>query len=258
MTFPWGNRELPAAYDNIINKVKFLMPELNAEVRQNVEVELSKIQERDRDFPTPQVVEQEGGEPAGGDENGEDQPIDPMEQIDQDGGLHALETIVELSLNGQNFTEDKISFTYYGTLVPEEVIVLAPAEGQESKPDIAAPMPPGTVLGVAVAGLVYTEYAKMRFRLMKIINEEPVEHQAAFELPAEIKFEEKEPGDDTAAREMVTAKVPAVGAEDFGEDVTEVVMAEFEISLNGKHWVPCTKHEPLKLELVQPPPAPDA
>jgi hypothetical protein len=256
LTFPWGNKELPAAPDHTTDKIKFMMPELNAEVRERVEAELGKIEERNREFPTPQVVQQEGGDaPAEGADEGE--PIDPMEQIDKDGGLHALETSVELSLNGQNFTDDKISFTYYGTLEPEDVVVHAPAEGQESKPSIDAPMPPGTVLGIAVTGLIYTEYAKMRFRLMKIINEEPVEHNAAFELTAELKFEEKEPGDDTAAREMITAKVPAVGAELFGEDVTEVQMADFQISLNGQHWVPCKEQPPLKLELVQPPPPAD-
>lgn len=246
LSFPWGNKELPAQYDNTINKVKFKMPELNGEVRQNVEAELAKIQEFDKEMTTPQVVQQEAEEappadPAADPADPAAEPIDPMEQVDKDGGLHALETIVELSLNGQNFTDDKISFTYYGTLVPEEIYVFAPASPEMPKPDIESDkMPPGTVLGVVVQGLIYSEYAKMKFRLMKIINEEPVEHQAAYELEAKCEFEEKG---------MITAQVPWVSSLGFGEEVTEVVMADFQISLNGQHWVPCTEQPPLKLEL---------
>lgn len=210
LTFPWGNKELPAQYDNTIHKVKFKMPELNAEVRQNVEAELAKIQELDFTQSTPQVVQQEAEEappadPPAGDEGDNAEPIDPMEQVDQDGGLHALETIVELSLNGQNFTDDKISFTYYGTLVPEEIYVFAPATADAPKPNIETEkLPPGTVLGVAVQGLIYSEYAQIKFKLMKIINEEPVEHQG-IALLAKCEFEEKEEG---ASRQMMTAKVP--------------------------------------------------
>lgn len=326
LTFPWGTRELPAAYDYTRNKVKFMMPELRAEVRENVLADLAKIEERDREFPTPQVVEQEGGAPA---DDGDGEPVeftqaatavkeaiaaqkknkdtveikkglesklkdlaaaneelsnaltkfrwtgtefealppltdmlldlDPklMASVDKDGGLHALETTVELSLNGQNFTDDKISFTYYGTLVPQEVVVL---EGPEDKPkpDEADKLPPQTVLGVAVDNLIYTEYACMRCKMMVMItgNEEPVEGQInVFEQP-KIKFEEKEPGDDTAAREMITVKVPTFFVSHFSSmgEVTEVMMQDFEISLNdGKHWVPCKERAPFKIELQEDP-----
>ena len=36
--------------------------------------------------------------------------------MDPDGGLNGLPVPVELTLNGQNYTEDRVEFVYYGHL----------------------------------------------------------------------------------------------------------------------------------------------
>merc|ERR1719387_964998 len=126
------------------------MPELNAEIKQRVDAQVATIHERDRDWPNvgcadlvsgdeetqADIARMRQGEAADGDapaEGGDEEPIDPLAGVDPEGGLAPLETYVELSLNGQNFTDDKISFTYYGTLTPEEVQVLPPADGSAAK-----------------------------------------------------------------------------------------------------------------------------
>merc|ERR1719198_317336 len=99
------------------------MPELSAEVRRGVdkateEAKLARELEKEDASPTGE----EGAEAA---EEGEEEALD----VDINGGLAGLEVFVELSLNGQTFTEDRVHFTYHGAFEPTSIRVIAPPEG---------------------------------------------------------------------------------------------------------------------------------
>merc|ERR1719183_1006765 len=95
------------------------MPELTAEVRRGID----KATAEAKAAQTP-----EDGSPSGDDAGGEPAEEDEV-QVDVNGGLAGLEVFVELSLNGQNFTEDRVHFTYHGAFEPANIRMIAPPEG---------------------------------------------------------------------------------------------------------------------------------
>ena len=89
----WPSRQMPGNYDHTSGEIVFSMPELSSEVRRGID-NASAQAKRFQSLTTPVAA------------------------IDVNGGLAGLEVFVELSLNGQNFTEDRVHFTYHGASKP--------------------------------------------------------------------------------------------------------------------------------------------
>merc|ERR1712039_978922 len=129
-------------------------------------------------------------------------------QPDPDGNLDGLEVCVELSLNGQNFTEDRIYFTYYGRLRTEAMQVVALPEGMVVEPpkeDPKAKKPakgaveepvetvvkPGSKLGCAVAPILQSTFSTIRVELFTKVEGEELQPFAAsptIDLPAKAEM----------------------------------------------------------------------
>jgi len=189
----WPSRQLPAHYDHTTGEIVFAMPELNAEVRRGI----------DKASTEPKLMQTaDDGSPSGDETAGE-----PLEEASADvnGGLAGLEVFVELSLNGQNFTEDRVHFTYHGAFEPLSVRVIAPPEGVVAEADAtAAPKAaakgkkveeatdtllvlPGSKLACEVRNLVHTECAAIRADLLTKVGDEEPQPLRSVEFPAKIE-----------------------------------------------------------------------
>lgn len=250
----WASRTLPARYDHTNGEVSFTMPELEVEVRQRTLEAQAALAE---------LAEAAGGTDATeGDGDGANPARLP---VDPDGGLAGLEVFVELSLNGQNFTEDRIRFNYHGSIQPDVVSMVARPEGEEEVPKDEPPakgkkggkeevVEPGLVagckLGSAVKGLPapsVTASSPAAMRAEMVSGEgEAAEVLKVFTLPAVVELITP-PSDAPAEVEMVTALVPAVRAEDVPEGVP-VFLRNFEVSLNGQSFTACPAQNPMRLE----------
>eukprot|EP00930_Biecheleria_cincta_P034506 TRINITY_DN23846_c0_g1_i1.p1 TRINITY_DN23846_c0_g1~~TRINITY_DN23846_c0_g1_i1.p1 ORF type:complete len:1042 (+),score=156.18 TRINITY_DN23846_c0_g1_i1:75-3128(+) len=264
----WASRTLPARYDHTNGEVSFIMPELEAEVRQRTleaQAALAELAQAAGRADAPEG-DGDGADPA-------QAPVDP------DGGLAGLEVFVELSLNGQNFTEDRIRFNYHGTIEPDVVSMVARPPGEEEAPKEEAPakgkkgakeevVEPGLVagckLGSAVKGLPpasVTASAPAAIRAEMVSGEgEAAEVLKVLTLDAKVELitpPSATPGGEDAPPEveMVTALVPVIRGEDVPEGVP-VFLRNFEVSLNGQSFTACPAQNPMRLE-PQPREAPD-
>merc|ERR1719253_186465 len=127
------SRVLPAHYDHTTGEVVFSTPDLSAEVRRGIDKAAAEAQSGQEPDDSPSG-DQAAEEPAEGEEEA------PL--VDINGGLAGLEVFVELSLNGQNFTEDRVHFTYHGSFEPVNIKVIAPPEGVAIEPEAAAAKAP--------------------------------------------------------------------------------------------------------------------
>jgi hypothetical protein len=147
------------------------MPELTREVRRAIDDERSRLgpqngtEDQDTTANPDDLIGAVGEMPLGDD------------GVDVDGGLAGLEVFVELSLNGQNFTEDRVHFTYHGSFEPLRVRVVAPPEGATipeeptkaakgaKKADDSHESPlvlPGSKISCEVANIVTTDCPALR------------------------------------------------------------------------------------------------
>lgn len=289
LDLPWGARALPGKWDYNDDVVRYKMPDLIAEVRERREDEQRALDARweAEGGGAAQAVAAEG---AGGEEGGEgggeegggeaaEQPPQQPPTADPDGGLAALEVPVELSLNGQNFSEDRALFTYYGHLTPETVSFRpAPPQEGEEEPAEAVPVTAEDTLSlekpelsVAVSGLVYSEFACVQFRLLKEECEDPAD-------PKEEDFLPWKEGMNVKARVMgvggpggvgmttgaansgvprLDFEVPSLLCKDCGlPEGTETALTLLSISLNGQHFVPVETLGAVKLQFAAPPEEP--
>merc|ERR1712113_1009724 len=164
--------ELNANLDHTNGEVSFIMPSLAEQVRQAVEAQAQAMGVTlGEQHPAPDAGDGEG---SATDEAGTAAP--DAAQPDPDGNLDGLEVCVELSLNGQNFTEDRIYFTYYGRLEPEAMQVVGlpegmiadapkedpkakkPAKGAVEEP-VETVVKPGSKLGCAVAPILQSTFS---------------------------------------------------------------------------------------------------
>lgn len=112
--YDWPSRVLPVSYDYTTGEISFEMPDLSAEVRQGQEEALAAHEaEKAAKAAAAEEHSAEGEAPVEPVASGAEKEEEEM-QPDPAGGLEGLQVFVELSLNGQHFTEDRIAFTYTG------------------------------------------------------------------------------------------------------------------------------------------------
>jgi len=269
----WPSRILPASFDHTSGGVCFAIPDLVVEVRRRVD-------EAQAVLDTPGVAEDGAGDDSG--ETPEPVVLGP------DGGLHGVEVCVELSLNGQNFTEDHICFTYYGPLEADAVQLISLAEGVAAEPvkedPKAAKKPakgapeevtytivrPGSKIGCAVKPILESASALLRVELATKVGDEEQQPFRVVDLPArveEIKLPPAQPAetDPKAGKnappepppevdpvEMLTALAPEIRTEELPEGAF-IIMCGFSVSLNGQSFVPCQQQPQLmRLEPLPP------
>jgi hypothetical protein len=274
----WPSRELPAMPDHTTGEIVFFMPDLTKEVRQNLDKMAAEAKEAG-------YLATEDGSPGGA----EDPAAEAGEEeapIDVNGGLAGLEAFIELSLNGQNFTEDRVHFTYHGAFEPASIRVIAPPEGVVLEDPAAAAgkkgdkkkgedpgdvtlVYPGSKIAVEVKNLVHTEYAAVRAELMtKVGDEEPqpfktVEFAAQIEkvappAPSPVddgkgKKGEAPPEEEAAPPiDMLVAFIPAIRTEDLPDPSAALLMSGMAASLNGKSFVNVTDGPTWRLQPVAP------
>lgn len=261
----WASRTLPARYDHTTGEITFTMPELEAEVRQRILEAQAAAAELAEAAGDPEGTD---GDAASGEAQ---QPPDP------DGGLAGLEVFVELSLNGQNFTEDRIHFTYHGEIELDAVKLIAGPNGVMEEPKEEAPakgkkgakeepaaagiinLLPGSKIGSTAKRLpssAVTASAPAAIRAELVSGEgEAAEVLKKLDLPATIEMVTLPPaaGEEAPLEvEMVTALAPSIKSEDVPEG--PIFLRNFQVSLNGQHFTSCPEQPPMKLEPVQPMP----
>jgi len=266
----WPSRLLPAAFDHTTGEVSFMMPDLAAEVRQRVD------EERAQHEALAAAVAEDGAEPSAGEQEAGGASVDP------DGGLGGLEVFVELSLNGQNFTEDRIHFTYHSQLCtgalemlapPEGVVVEPPKEDPKAKkgkgPAVEEPVEvvvlAGAKLGAELkTGAAESAFAVIRAELATKVGDEEMQSLKVVDLPAALELlapptptptppdpkgtaPSPPPPEDQPMRDMLTALAPGIRTEDLPEGAV-LYIRDFQVSLNGKCFVPCPEAPPMRLE----------
>lgn len=273
----WDSRVLPASLDHTTGEISFMMPDLAVEVRRRAD-----------EAHATGLATAALHAPAAADDGAtgavELPPPEP------DGGLHGVEVCVELSLNGQNFTEDRMYFTYYGPLEAEQVQLLSLPEGaaaEAPKEDAKAKkggkgaveepaytlVRPGSKLGCPLRPLLESAAsAALRVELMsKVGDEEPAPLQT-LTMPGRIELVSPPPPppadpDPKAAKsaapsepaveldpvEMLTALAPEVGAEGLPEGAV-LLLCNWAVSLNGQSFAACQAQPPMRLEPSLPEP----
>eukprot|EP00933_Yihiella_yeosuensis_P006282 TRINITY_DN11097_c1_g1_i2.p1 TRINITY_DN11097_c1_g1~~TRINITY_DN11097_c1_g1_i2.p1 ORF type:complete len:1004 (+),score=188.44 TRINITY_DN11097_c1_g1_i2:113-3124(+) len=257
----WASRVLPAFINHTTGEISFAMPDLQAEVRQRVDEARAAL-------PAP----------TEGEDGAEASPVEEA-AIDLSGGLAGSEVFVELSLNGQNFTEDRIKFTYHGPITPGAVKVI-PGEGEAEAAPVdakkgkkgAAEEPaevgatPGCKLGCPIAGAPSAQSplagsASAAIRAEVVAGEgdaaevlQVVDLAAILEslVPPGAPAGEEPP----APVDMVTAQAPSIRTEDVPEG-SPLFLRNFQVSLNGQCFTPCPEQSPMRLEPVPPSPKPE-
>jgi hypothetical protein len=267
---------IPAEYDNTTGEVWFMMPALTKQVRLAVDEERDKLKS---------IPEQEGL-PQETTTNPDDQ-VDAVtnaplgeDAIDLDGGLAGLEVFVELSLNGQNFTEDRVHFTYHGAFEPLRLRVLAPPDGV-AVPEEKAPkggkkgeesqesplVLSGSKISCEVGNLVATECAALRADVFTKVGEDEPKLLQTIDLPAQIELvapkgstpppedkkggkkgevvEEEEPASPI---EMLVALIPFIPQSRLPDPSAVLYMENFSASLNGQNFMPIKEGVTWRLE----------
>lgn len=247
----WPARTLPARYDHTTQEVTFTMPPMDAAVRQK-------------------VLEAQGGEKPG-DAGADGASADGSAEASTDpyGGLTGLEVFVELSLNGQNFTEDHVHFCYIGEIKPEEVKLL-PGPGGAEEEEVAKPKPggkkteepeavvlqPGARIGCVTTGLPassLTATARAQIRATLAAGEgEDAQVLKTVDMPGAVETVPATEG--TPEREMIAAAAPGIPSEQMPEGLS-LYLKNFQVSLNGQSYTDCPEQPALRLEPL--PPVPD-
>mmetsp|Transcript_19951 Transcript_19951/g.43520 ORF Transcript_19951/g.43520 Transcript_19951/m.43520 type:complete len:1003 (+) Transcript_19951:104-3112(+) len=264
----WPSRTVPALYDHTLGKMTFMMPELSTEVRDRVEKAATEA------VPAAEPADVAEGQ-AASDEAPPQVPADPT------GGLGGLQVFVELSLNGQSYTEDKVAFTFHGHMEPEAVRMIALPEGVVIEPPKEEPkgktagkkvveevvepaILPSATLGCEVLGIVESPFAAMRVELVTKAGDEEHKPFKAVDLPARVELvpplaippppidpKDKNPPppveEPPPPRLGVLVLAPSIRMEDIPEGAM-LYMKSFHISINGQFFAPCPEVAPMRLE----------
>jgi hypothetical protein len=221
-------RDLPGTYDHTKHEITVDMPELKQQVAQQVEKLRAAIPPNE---PHEDIDEDDPGDEPG---RRRSQMLEP-EDCDPDAGLAGMRIPVELSLNGQNFTDDRTEFVYYGTLD------LSPAEPavDGSRPDVdsSAPWPINTEIFCPIAKL--PEDLELDTALVRFMVLDPAVEPAEGEDPTYLLKEDVDAslyyrGADAV---LVTAVPPILGTRVNAEAPPASVNAQLELSLNGQHFL---------------------
>jgi len=269
----WASRTLHARFDHTSGEICFTMPDLEAEVRTRI---LEAREEMER------LAEEVGGAEGAGEGEGEGDAKEAAPEPDPDGGLAGIEVFVELSLNAQNYTEDRVNFTYHGTIRPDVMQIICGPDGEpvsDAKDDApkkggkkGAPaeeasdggtIKAGSKIGCAARGLPASSMmaSASAFVRAELVQGSPDgEVLKTMDLPAileTITIPAASPtGDDPPQeKELLTALAPGIPFSDVQEGVP-LYLRSFKISLNGQSFVACPEQLAMKLEPL-PPPAPD-
>jgi len=262
----WPSQRIPASYDHTTGEVRFRMPELAREVRRAIDDERGRMGPQngaeDQDITAnPDDLIGAVGEMPLGDEG-----------VDVNGGLAGLEVFVELSLNGQNFTEDRVHFTYHGAFEPLRVRVLAPPDGATipeepskaakggKKADDSHEPPlvlPGSKISCEVGNIVTTDCPSLRADVFTKVGEEEPQLLRTVDIPAQIELvaptraspppEDKKdkkgaPADHeeepAAPVETLVAYAPAILQSSLPDPSAVIYLENFSASLNGQNFMP--------------------
>jgi len=277
----WPSRVVPAMLDHTTGEIYFSMPELSAEARALADEERARIAAAQAEAPAPE----QAGDGSGGASAEEAQEA----AVDPEGGLGGMEVVVELSLNGQNFTEDAVRFAYHPQLEPKAIEVLAGPDGAAPEPPKEDPKAkkggkgaveepadivvlPASKLGCELArGAMASEFAALRVDIFTKVGDEEMRHYSTVDLagaveavptppptppPEDPKAKNAPPSppppEDLPPRDMVVALAPGVRAADIPEGAVLFLRA-FQVSVNGRNFVPCPEGAlPMRLAIMPP------
>lgn len=208
---------LPGDYDETTDEITVSMPSL-------VDVVRERVEELRAALPPPPPPPEDAEEP----------PEEPVAAVDPDGGLNGLAVVVELTINGQQYTKDALEFVYYGHLEFKEP---TGAEGEE----LAEAQAGGSSVLVPVANIPAAITDQSLFvKLTVTYGDEAVEE---LKIKGTLRF--------TAADEAIAEVIlPTVVRE--GAPVGDATLA---LTLNDQHWhaVPGA----VKIQTVAPDPPAD-
>mmetsp|Transcript_44267 Transcript_44267/g.85117 ORF Transcript_44267/g.85117 Transcript_44267/m.85117 type:complete len:1011 (+) Transcript_44267:53-3085(+) len=282
LTFPaalgWAAKELPINKDCTSGELWFVMPNLAVEVRHRMNEMAATAVETPPVPPATATETIETGSVAGDGGLAEAAVLESPATFN-DGGLHATEVQVELSLNGQDFTRDNVSFMYYRSFATKAVQVVATADGANASAEPAKEDPkgkkaskanveevtfitvaPGSKLGIPMGLVLQTSFAVLRVALAtKIEGEEPQPFREK-DLPAQFETivppppppPEPDPKAKNAPRDAPPPEKPLdptpidmITALAPGIGIQELpegavlLMTGFSVSMNGRSFVPC-------------------
>merc|ERR1719487_350355 len=209
--------ELPGKYDHSAHEVTFTMPSLEQQVAERVEAMQAEL---------PALIERA---PEDEEDGAADQEI-PQPEVDPNGGLGGLRVPIEVTLNLQNYTDDRVEFVYYGKLGLSEVEV---GEGVDKD----QPLPVDTEILVPIENLpqgMDVPGAVMNFKLLSPSAEPPAEGEEATiateerNIPAVLHYR----GTDAV---LVAAVPPILASRVEGAASAK---AQLELSLNRQHFMP--------------------
>mmetsp|Transcript_19067 Transcript_19067/g.44549 ORF Transcript_19067/g.44549 Transcript_19067/m.44549 type:complete len:1046 (-) Transcript_19067:26-3163(-) len=296
-------REIDAVYDDATSKLSFTMPSLTSWSKDALEGE-DELEDGLGDLasPTseaPPAVEQAAAEPQGAAEEAPEAAGGAAAEGEADASqtaaaqeselaesLAGAEIIVELSIDGQNFTEDRIAFGFHGKLEATAPIHLAQPDGsppeppkEEAKPakkgakaaevEVEVPsIPIGSKFGCEVSGALPSttsgfQMAAVRADLLTKVGDEEPELLRRVDLPAQVeniapppppppppdpKAKKEVPVEEPPPepRDMLCFSIPGVQAEELPEGAG-LFLGNFEASLNGQHFVKCASLAPVKI-----------
>merc|ERR1719174_1385030 len=156
--------DLPGTYNHSAHEIKITMPSLKQHVEQRVEAMRADL---------PDLIERV---PEDEEDGAADEEL-PQMVVDPDGGLGGLRVPVELTLNLQNYTDDRVEFVYYGKLGLSEVEV---GEGVDKE----QPLPVDTEILVPIENLppgMDVPGAVMNFKFISPSYVEPAEGEEGAE-----------------------------------------------------------------------------
>jgi hypothetical protein len=235
-------RDLPGTYDSTTHRIAITMPSLEEEVKQRVDLMTEALPPPVERFPEDEgdaAMEQELAPPA----------------VDPDGGLNGLRVPVELTLNGQNYTDDCAEFVYYGHLEPG-LALLSTGGGAIPDPVGEEPVPVGTELLFPVQNLPGQLDAQEAVVVFKVVS--PTAADPANPTPEEFAFKETVPaaliyrGQDGV---LVLNSPGILSTRVSAEAPPEKLSAHCELSLNGQHFLPVPGA--LTLQTRPPDPVPE-
>eukprot|EP00929_Paragymnodinium_shiwhaense_P001429 TRINITY_DN101669_c0_g1_i1.p1 TRINITY_DN101669_c0_g1~~TRINITY_DN101669_c0_g1_i1.p1 ORF type:complete len:1071 (-),score=245.34 TRINITY_DN101669_c0_g1_i1:172-3384(-) len=278
----YPSRQLPATYDPTIGEITFSMPDLAAEVRENME--------RGKEMTKAAAADSTGDDTPDGEQGTEASPTDAEAEalaVDTSGGLAGLQVFVELSLNGQNFTEDRVAFTYHGDISVEALELVALPEGAAAEPPPAdagkdkkgkgkaAEEPAaaskawaaGYKVGCPITGTIQggSKAACIRTQLLIKVGDEEPKPWRVEDMPGTCEeilpvsaSGSPVPGEEPPKpREMLTVVLPGIRTEDLPEPSAQILMSKFQASLNGQHFVDLPEMPPVSLPALPPEPVPE-
>mmetsp|Transcript_17759 Transcript_17759/g.41184 ORF Transcript_17759/g.41184 Transcript_17759/m.41184 type:complete len:1052 (+) Transcript_17759:102-3257(+) len=302
-------RELDASYDDSLGKLYFIMPSMTHWSQEALEGEEELGDEDVLTDPGGEAEAQQAeGAAEGGEALAEEAKAAGAPEADAEGsggGTKAdeeaelaesyagMELIVELSIDGQNFTEDRIAFGFHGRLEATAPVHLAQPDGrppevikEETKPKGKAAkkdeveaevpgLPPGSKFGCEVRGTLPAipdglQMAAMRGELLTKVGEEEMTLLRPIALEAQVEHTAPPPAPPPSAPEKAKkgeapVEEPPPEPRDMlcfsipavqAEELPEgasLYLGNLEASLNGQSFVKCAPMAPVKVAPIPRP-----